>query len=88
MDEFTEQAKKHLCQRINEVRDEFQNPTRAEKKAEMENLNRILFSLPDEDRVWLDNHMTEDLFLANDVCEALYMTGLKDGLRLLKLLTI
>lgn len=54
----------------------------------MERLDQILFSLADADREWLDAHMADDLILATDACEALYLAGLKDGLRLLKLLSI
>lgn len=54
----------------------------------METLDRILFSLSDEDRQWLDVHMTDDVILTNDECEALYLAGLKDGLRLLKLIAL
>lgn len=88
MDEFTEQAKEFLTRRVNQVRKENARLTRAEKKTQMETLDRILFSLSDEDREWLDVHMTDDVILTNDECEALYLAGLKDGLRLLKLIAL
>lgn len=88
MDEFTEQAKELLTRRVNQVRKENARLTRAEKKAQVETLDRILFSLSDEDREWLDVHMTDDVILTNDECEALYLAGLKDGLRLLKLIAL
>lgn len=88
MDEFAELAKAFLNQRVNQVREENEHLTRAEKKAQMETLDRILFSLSDEDRQWLDVHMTDDVILTNDECEALYLAGLKDGLRLLKLIAL
>lgn len=88
MDEFADQMQKFLTQRVTKVREEHENLSRAEKKAEMEKLDQILFSLADADREWLDAHMTDDVLLTNDVCEALYLSGLKDGLRLLKLLSI
>lgn len=88
MGEFAEQAKEFLSQRVSQIRDEHKNLSRAEKEAEMETLNRILFSLADEDRVWLDSHMADDVILANEECEALYLAGLKDGLRLLKLIAV
>lgn len=88
MDEFTEQAKELLTRRVNQVRKENVRLTRAEKKAQMETLDRILFSLSDEDREWLDVHMTDDVILTNDECEALYLAGLRDGLRLLKLIAL
>lgn len=88
MDEFAEQAKELLNQRVNQVRKENARLTRAEKKAQMETLDRILFSLSDEDREWLDVHMTDDVILTNDECEALYLAGLRDGLRLLKLIAL
>ena len=50
MDEFMEQAKDYLNQRVRQIRDEHKNLTIAEKKAQMERLNHILFSLDDEDR--------------------------------------
>ena len=76
MDEFTEQAADFLHQRVVQIQEEHENLTRAEKMAEMEMLNRIMYSLAD------------DVSLTNDMCEALYLAGLKDGLRLLKLLAI
>lgn len=88
MDEFAEQAKELLTRRVNQVRKENARLTRAEKKAQMETLDRILFSLSDEDREWLDVHMTDDVILTNDECEALYLAGLRDGLRLLKLIAL
>lgn len=88
MDEFTEQAKELLTRRVNQVRKENARLTRAEKKAQMETLDRILFSLSDEDREWLDVHMRDDVILTNDECEALYLAGLRDGLRLLKLIAL
>lgn len=84
MDEFAEQAQELLSLRVQQVREEHEILSRAE----MEKLNRIMFSLADEDREWLDAHMTEDVLLKIDACEALYRAGLKDGLRLLKLLVI
>lgn len=88
MDEFAELAKEFLNQRVNQVREENEHLTRAEKKAQMETLDRILFSLSDEDRQWLDVHMTDDVILTNDECVALYLAGLRDGLRLLKLIAL
>lgn len=88
MDEFAEQAKELLTRRVNQVRKENARLTRAEKKAQMETLDRILFSLSDEDREWLDVHMADDVILTNDECEALYLAGLRDGLRLLKLIAL
>lgn len=88
MDELAELAKEFLNQRVNQVREENARLTRAEKKAQMETLDRILFSLSDEDRKWLDVHMTDDVILTNDECEALYLAGLRDGLRLLKLIAL
>lgn len=88
MDEFTEQIKDFLYQRVQSVKNQHENQSRAEKKAEMEKLDHILFSLVDEDREWLDRHMADDVILTDDVCEALYLAGLKDGLRLLKLISI
>lgn len=88
MDEFMGQAKDFLNQRVRQIRDEHKNLTIAEEKAQMERLNHILFSLDDEDRQWLDSRMSDDVILTNEECEALYLAGLKDGLRLLKLIAI
>lgn len=82
MNEFEQQARKFLNQRVNQVREEKAHLSLAEKKAQIERVNRILFSLPDEDREWLDSYMSEDVILANEECEALYLAGLKDGLRM------
>lgn len=88
MDEFAEQAKELLNQRVNQVREEKARLTRAEKNEQMERMNRILCSLTEEDREWLDRYMTDDVILTNDECEALYLAGLKDGLRLLRLIAL
>lgn len=88
MDEFTEQARKFLNKRVTQVREEHENLSRAEQLEQMKKLDQILFSLADADREWLDAKMADDLILATDACEALYLAGLKDGLRLLKLLSI
>ena len=88
MDEFAEQAKELLNQRVKQVREENARLTRAEKDEQMERLNRILFSLADEERQWLDRYMIDDVILTNDECEALYLAGLRDGLRLLKLIAL
>ena len=88
MDVFAEQAKELLNQRVNQVREENARLTRAEKDEQMERLNRILFSLADEERQWLDRYMIDDVILTNDECEALYLAGLRDGLRLLKLIAL
>lgn len=88
MDEFAEQLKDFIQQRVCQVREEHIHLTRAEKKAQMETLDRIMFSLTDEDRQWLDSRMTDDVILTNEECEALYLAGLKDGLRLLKLIAM
>lgn len=88
MDEFMEQAKDYMNQRVSQIRNEHKNLTIAEKNVQVERLNHILFSLDDEDRQWLDSRMTDDVILTNEECEALYLAGLKDGLRLLKLIAI
>lgn len=88
MDEFTEQARKFLNQRVTQVREEQENLSRTEQMEQMKRLDQILFSLADADREWLDARMVDDLILTTDACEALYLAGLKDGLRLLKLLSI
>lgn len=88
MDEFAEQAKELLNQRVNQVREENARLTRAEKNEQMERMNRILCFLTEEDREWLDRYMTDDVILINDECEALYLAGLKDGLRLLRLIAL
>lgn len=88
MDELAEQAKELLNQRVNQVREENARLTRAEKNEQMERMNRILFSLADEEREWLDRYMTDDVILTNDECEALYLAGLRNGLRLLKLIAL
>lgn len=88
MDEFKERANELLDQRIGQVREQYKNMSRAEKEAEMEHMNKIIFSLSEEDRVWLDQHLTDEIIRSYDECEALYLAGLKDGLRLLKLISI
>ena len=88
MDELEEQAKKFLSQRIGQIREEHRNLSHAERKEQMKTLDRILFSLADGDREWLDAHITDDLLVTLDECEALYLAGFKDGLRLLKLISL
>ena len=50
----------------------------------MERMDAILQSLPDAEREWLDDHLTDGMMVSEDECTALYLAGMKDGLKLFK----
>lgn len=91
MDEWEDMARELLVERVGKIRRTFEKgqPDRQkETAARVERLETILDSLPAGDRKWLDDHLTDGLVIAEKECTALYLGGLKDGLRLLRLLTI
>ena len=53
-------------------------------KNHMERMDTILFSLPDTEREWLDTHLTDCMDISEEECTAIYLAGLKDGLKLFK----
>lgn len=87
MEEFDEMARELLAERVKSIRDAWNKKhSGMEMAAHVKQMDAILRSLPDREREWLDRHLTDGLELSEEECTALYVAGLKDGLRLLKLL--
>lgn len=89
MEELNDMARELLAERIRIIRENFAKGQpedgRDETKSHMERMEAILQSLPDGEREWLDNHLMDRMVVSEEECTALYLAGLKDGLRLLRL---
>ena len=87
MGEMKEQAEKLMVQRIQEVREAYglkQSKTYdLELKENVARMDRILHSLPDSDREWLDDQMLDRFCASEQECRELYMAGFRDAMRLL-----
>lgn len=87
MSEVEEQAEKLMFQRIQEVREAYglkQSKTYdLEMKENMARMDRILHSLSDQDREWLDNQLLDRFCAAEQECRKLYMAGFRDAMRLM-----
>lgn len=88
MDELDEIARELLAERIQSIRKGFakEHPEdwKDKSKYHMERMDAILQSLPDAEREWLDDHLTDGMMVSEDECTALYLAGMKDGLKLFK----
>lgn len=88
MEDLDEMARVLLDERVNGILKEFakRQPEawRDKSKDHIERMEAILRSLPDDEREWLDNHLTDSMLVSNDEYTALYLAGLKDGLKLFK----
>lgn len=91
MEELNEMARELLAERVRGIREAFTKGQAKDwqdkSKSHMERMDAILQSLPDAEREWLDNHLMDGMMVSEDECTALYLAGLKDGLKLLKLLS-
>lgn len=87
MNELEEQAKKLMATRVQEVRDEYgmsgSKTYDLEVKEHVARMDRILHSLSDEDRKWLDNQLLDKFCVCETECRELYMAGFRDAMRLL-----
>lgn len=91
MEKLAEMAMELLAERVQSVRKEFYKGQPEEwqdrSKSHMEQMDAILKSLPDAQREWLDHYLTDGMIVLEDECTALYLAGLKDGLKLFKQLS-
>lgn len=87
MSEMEEQAEKLMFQRIQEVREAYglkqSKNYDLEMKENMARMDRVLHSLSDQDREWLDNQMMDRFCAAEQECQELYMDGFRDAMRLM-----
>lgn len=88
MDELDEIARELLAERIQSIRKGFakEQPEdwKDKSKNHMERMDAILQSLPDAEREWLDDHLTDGMMVSEEECTALYLAGMKDSLKLFK----
>lgn len=85
MEEWMEQAEGLIASRIRSLEKELAKD-REEKVPDVEErcreVNRILFTLPDADREWLDAILVDKTVFSNEEKEAYYRAGIKDGIRM------
>lgn len=88
MEKLDEMARELLAERVQSIREGFAKGQtedwKNKSKNHMERMDAILRSLPDADREWLDDHLTDGMIISEDECTALYLAGMKDGLKLFK----
>lgn len=84
---LVEQAEELMIQRVQELREEYgrsQSKTYdLEMKESVAKLDRILHTLSDADRAWLDEQMLEKFCVSGKECRELYMAGFRDAMRLI-----
>ena len=87
MRELAEQAEELMVKRVQELRDEFgmsrSKTYDLEMREHVARMDRILHSLSDEDRKWLDNQLLDKFCVCETECRELYMAGFRDAMRLL-----
>ena len=87
MRELAEQAEELMVKRVQELRDEFgMNRSKTydrEMKEYVARMDRILHTLPEEDREWLDNQLVDKFCISEMECRELYMNGFRDAMRLI-----
>ena len=49
----------------------------------MARMDRILHTLSEEDREWLDNQLVDKFCISETECRELYMNGFRDAMRLI-----
>ena len=81
MRELAEQAEELMVKRVQELRDEF--GMSLEMKEYVTRMDRILHTLSEEDREWLDNQLIDKFCVSETVCRELYMNGFRDAMRLI-----
>lgn len=87
MSEMEEQVEKLMSLRIHEVREAYgmkQSSTYdLEMKEKVARMDRILHSLSDPDREWLDDQLLDRFCKSEQECRELYMAGFRDAIHLL-----
>lgn len=85
--EMEEQAEKLMVQRVKELREEDKMRTSKtydlELKEQVDRMERILYSLSEEDRAWLDAQLTDKFCIVEAEARELYLGGFRDAIRLL-----
>ena len=87
MRELEERAEELMTQRVQEIREGFgMNKSKTydlEMKEYVARLDRILHSLPDADREWLDDQMIDKFCIVEAESRELYLAGFRDAMRLM-----
>lgn len=65
--------------------DEGQEEKREKEKREAALMDEICFSLSEDQREFLDRQMSDMMESKCEACEAVYKTGVQDGIRLMKM---
>ena len=77
MRELAEQAEELMVKRVQELRDEFgmsrSKTYDLEVKEYVARMDRILHTLSEEDREWLDNQLVDKFCISETECRELYM---------------
>lgn len=85
--ELAEQAEELMVKRVQELRDEFgmsrSKTYDLEMKEYVARMDRILHTLSEEDREWLDNQLVDKFCISETECRELYMNGFRDAMRLI-----
>lgn len=87
MRELAEQAEELMVKRVQELRDEFgmsrSKTYDLEVKEYVARMDRILHTLSEEDREWLDNQLVDKFCISETECRELYMNGFRDAMCLI-----
>lgn len=86
MDEWTEQMETLLSDRMKQIKaeaDGYGKAAKSEIEKRCEQVNRILFTLSEADRQWMDQLLVDQHILSEDAQEMFYRAGLRDGIRML-----
>ena len=80
MREIEEQAEKLMVQRVKEIREVYGMKASKEYVARMD---RILYSLPEADKEWLDDQLLNRFCIVETEARELYLGGFRDAIHLL-----
>ena len=87
MRELAAQAEELMVKRVQEPRDEYgmSRPKTydLEMKESVTRMERILHTLSEEDREWLDKQLIDKFCVSETECRELYMNGFRDAMRLI-----
>ena len=87
MREIVEQAEKLMVQRVKEIREVYgmkaSNTYGQELKEYVARMDRILYSLPEADKEWLDDQLLNRFCIVETEARELYLGGFRDAIHLL-----
>lgn len=87
MREMEEQAERLMSRRVQEIREAY-GMSRSkmydlEMKEQVVRMERILHSLSEADRDWMDNQLIDKFCASEEECRELYLAGFRDAMRLM-----